>query len=301
MTYVRGHDDIGWAVTDSDAGAVGLDGRAHRRFLADFYAGDRPFSFARGIRFQEDLETGDARTSGTTAALCGVEQALELGDEALLDQALRRIRLLYALAFAYGGTPLLWMGDEIALGNDRSWAEDPAQADDNRWLHRPRMDWGRAGRRHVAGTVEGRVFAAIAELARARRGLPVLRAGGTTWPLATDNPHVFAWVRDHPRTGRFLGVANVDDVPQSVDLGIVDAAGLVHPRRRPRRRRGGSGGSGGSGPLPRTPPARPPGRRLAHGSLTSLTRDRAVRSSSWNSQDRCPRARPPRGSRGLAR
>lgn len=229
VTYVRGHDDIGWAVSDEDAEAVGLDGGAHRRFLADFYAGDVPFSFARGLRFQEDLATGSVRTSGTTSALCGVEQALDLGDEALLDQALRRIRLLYALAFAYGGTPLLWMGDEIALGNDRSWAEDPAQAVDNRWLHRPRMDWARAARRRDPSAVEGRVYAVISELALARRRLPVLRAGGATWPAHTDNPHVFAWVRDHPRTGRFLGVANVDDVPQSIDLGVLDAAGLTHP------------------------------------------------------------------------
>ena len=26
VTYVRGHDDIGWAMTDTDAAAVGLGG-----------------------------------------------------------------------------------------------------------------------------------------------------------------------------------------------------------------------------------------------------------------------------------
>src|SRR5207253_1490510 len=30
ITYVRCHDDIGWAVSDQDAAAVGLDGFAHR-------------------------------------------------------------------------------------------------------------------------------------------------------------------------------------------------------------------------------------------------------------------------------
>jgi hypothetical protein len=40
LTYVRCHDDIGWAISDEDAGAVGLDGYLHRRFLADWYAGE---------------------------------------------------------------------------------------------------------------------------------------------------------------------------------------------------------------------------------------------------------------------
>ena len=48
VTYVRCHDDIGWAITEEDAGAVGEDAHLHRRFLADFFAGDFPASFARG-------------------------------------------------------------------------------------------------------------------------------------------------------------------------------------------------------------------------------------------------------------
>ena len=54
VTYVRCHDDIGWAVSDADAGAAGVDGPAHRRFLADFYAGRFPGSFARGALFQDN-------------------------------------------------------------------------------------------------------------------------------------------------------------------------------------------------------------------------------------------------------
>ena len=42
ITYVRCHDDIGWAIDDRDAAAVGLNGHDHRRFLADWYAGEHP-------------------------------------------------------------------------------------------------------------------------------------------------------------------------------------------------------------------------------------------------------------------
>ena len=80
VTYVRCHDDIGWTITPEDAAAVGEDAHLHRRFLADFYAGDFPMSFARGARFQEDAATGEARTSGMTASLAGLEAALASGD-----------------------------------------------------------------------------------------------------------------------------------------------------------------------------------------------------------------------------
>src|SRR3712207_193052 len=65
VTYVRGHDDIGWAVTDEDAGAIGAGGFAHRRFLNDFYSGRFPGSYASGALFQENEATGDARVSGS--------------------------------------------------------------------------------------------------------------------------------------------------------------------------------------------------------------------------------------------
>src|SRR3954468_11072864 len=67
-TYVRGHDDIGWAMSDTDALAAGVSGFGHRRFLNDFYAGRFPGSFARGALFQENEATGDARISGSTAS-----------------------------------------------------------------------------------------------------------------------------------------------------------------------------------------------------------------------------------------
>ena len=81
-TYLRCHDDIGWAIDDGDAASVGLNGFEHRRFLADYYAGLYPMSDARGLVFQENLATGDRRISGTAASLAGIESALNSGDEA---------------------------------------------------------------------------------------------------------------------------------------------------------------------------------------------------------------------------
>ena len=95
VTYLRCHDDIGWAVMDEDAAAVGLSGWAHRRFLAEWYAGDFWGSPARGLVFQHNPQTGDMRTSGTAAALVGLEAAGADGGPAELERALAALRLAH--------------------------------------------------------------------------------------------------------------------------------------------------------------------------------------------------------------
>ena len=199
VTYVRCHDDNGWAVTDEDAIAVGWGGAAHRQFLNDFYSGAFPGSFARGELFQRNEETGDARISGTAASLAGVEAAMAAGDLGALELALARLELLHAVAFAFGGPPLVYMGDELALRNDRSYLADPAHRDDSRWLHRPRMDWSVAERRHVPGTVEARMFTALQRLAAARAELPQLHGGGRTTVVALPADEVLCVRRKHRR------------------------------------------------------------------------------------------------------
>ena len=208
VTYVRCHDDIGWAVTDEDAIAVGWGGAAHRQFLNDFYSGAFPGSFARGELFQRNEETGDARISGTAASLAGVEAAMAAGDLGALELALARLELLHAVAFAFGGPPLVSMGDELALRNDRSYLADPAHRDDSRWLHRPRMDWSVAERRHVPGTVEARMFTALQRLAAARAELPQLHGGGRTTVVALPADEVLCVRRKHRRQLPLWVVAN---------------------------------------------------------------------------------------------
>jgi amylosucrase len=211
VTYIRCHDDIGWAITGDDAASVGWNQFAHRDFLNAFYSGEFAMSFARGAKFQENDETGDARISGMTASLCGVEDAIDRSDDAALDAALARLEMLYAITYAYGGIPLIYMGDEIALRNDRRFAANPAHADDNRWLHRPLMDWDAAARRTVAASLEGRVFAIFRRLAGARASLPELRGGASVRMLQQGDDRLFAFVRRHRREAPIWVVANFGD------------------------------------------------------------------------------------------
>jgi len=226
ITYVRCHDDIGWAITEEDAGAVGLDGYLHRRFLADWYAGEFPGSCARGARFQADPRTGEARTSGTAASLAGLDAARAAGDPHAIDIAIRRVLLLHAIAFAHGGLPLVYMGDELGLPNDAEWATDPARAADNRWMHRPRMDWAAAERRHDPDTVEGRLWHGLRRLVAARRASWAVHAQGRTEPVWTGNDHVFALERAHAGE-RLLVLANFTAERQAVHGSLASDRGLA--------------------------------------------------------------------------
>ncbi len=217
ITYVRCHDDIGWAIDDGDAAAVGLDGHQHRRFLSDFYSGDFPGSWARGLVFQENEATGDRRISGSLASLAG----LEAGD----PDAVRRILLAHAVVLGFGGLPVIWMGDELALPNDPTWDADPAHADDNRWVHRPRMPWADGDPRAAPGPPGRAVYDGLRHLVAVRAGTPHLHAAVAAEVLDARDPGVLLVARRHP-LGAMLGAYNVTAEERCVPLEVLHGLGL---------------------------------------------------------------------------
>ena len=210
-TYLRCHDDIGWAVTDEDAAAVGLSGPAHRAFLSDFYEGSFPGSFAHGALFQWNPETGDKRISGTTASLAGLERAEAEDDAQAVELAIHRILLGHAIIAAHGGIPLIYMGDEVALPNDHGYVDVPAHAPDSRWLHRPAMDWDRVARAAAEpDTPPGRVLAGLRHILARRAAVPELHGGVATEVLRCDDPRLYAVARRAP-TGTVLCLFNLSE------------------------------------------------------------------------------------------
>jgi amylosucrase len=219
-TYLRCHDDIGWAIDDADAAALGWNGFQHRAFLADFYAGEFPGSFATGVHFQSNPETGDRRTSGSAASLAGIEAALASSVPNDLDAAIARLSVAYAMVFGFGGLPLLYMGDELGLLNDHAYVDDPAKAADNRWVHRPAMDWVLADDRSAGGTVANRMFTSITRLIAARKSLPALHASVSTEAFTADNDAVLVFRRRHA-AGSIVQVYNLSETTQPFGVGAL--------------------------------------------------------------------------------
>jgi amylosucrase len=219
-TYLRCHDDIGWAIDDGDAASVGLTGFEHRRFLAEYYAGLYPMSDARGLVFQENLLTGDRRISGTAASLAGIEAALNSGDDLHLDLAVRRYLLAYSLVLGFGGLPLIYMGDELGLLNYYDFVEDPDHADDNRWVHRPPMPWDWVDRRHIEGTVEYRIWHGLRHIITVRSSLPSLDASLESEILDPVNPAVLVFLRRFP-TQTMVGVYNMTTESQKLPRWVI--------------------------------------------------------------------------------
>ncbi len=212
VTYLRCHDDIGWAIDDADAASVGLSGFQHRAFLADYYSGRYPGSPARGLVFQENPVTRDRRISGMAASLAGLESAAEQDDataqQAALDLVLGRLFVAYAIVLGWGGIPVIWMGDELALTNDLHWAQEPGHESDNRWTHRPRMPWEVAAQRTDPDSVAGRMFGIIRHLVSVRGRLEHLHASvAAQIPMLAD-PGVLPVLRRHP-LGPLLELYNV--------------------------------------------------------------------------------------------
>ena len=206
VNYVRSHDDIGWTFADEDAAELGIEAGPHRRFLNDFYVGRFPGSFARGVPFQENPRTGDARVSGTTASLAGLESGQ--------PGAAQRILLAHAIAFSTGGIPLIYLGDEVGQLNDHDALADPDRAGDSRWVHRPPYPAERYAQRNDADSDAGTIYRGLRRLIAVRRASDEL-AGNALIGFRTHNRHVLGYQRPGAG-GTVLVLANVSDSAQLV-------------------------------------------------------------------------------------
>jgi len=229
VNYLRCHDDIGWTFDDGDAQAIGVNPYDHRQFLNDFYSGQFPGSFARGVPFQENVDTGDMRISGTMASLAGLEQAVEEEDEMKKEMAIRRMLLLHGVTLSIGGIPLLYVGEEWGELNDYDFVKDPAKAGDTRWIHRPKMKWeylDELDSRIDSGncSIRTRIFRSIQKLIALRKEVPAL-AGQDMELISTQNEHVLGYMRI--RNGhRLIVLANFSDTPQIIAGNKLRTTGL---------------------------------------------------------------------------
>jgi amylosucrase len=167
----------------------------HRQFLMEYYSGVYPASPATGALFSVNPKTNDARISGSLASLCGLEKALLSKDGAVIDMAIGRILMMQAHSFFLGGIPMIFYGDEAGYTNDYSYLEDPGKAYDNRWMHRPIIDWKKNERTEIEGCIEQRVYSATQKLIAIRKRLPMIADTKNLSWLTLCNAHVAGYLR----------------------------------------------------------------------------------------------------------
>jgi amylosucrase len=195
ITYTRCHDDIGLGYDDYMIEQAGYNPYEHRKFMKDYYSGMHAGSPAKGALFSVNPKTQDARISGSLASLCGLEKAMNENNPHDIELSLRKIILMQAHSFFLGGVPMLFYGDEEGYINDYSYLDDPGKSYDNRWMHRPVIDWQKNEKRNIEGTIEHRVFSATQKLISIRKNLELLGDyKNLTW-LTPHNIHVAGYVR----------------------------------------------------------------------------------------------------------
>lgn len=223
VNYLRCHDDVGWTFADEDARRVGIDPAGHRKFLNDFYTGRFPGAFARGVPFQFNPDNGDVRVSGTLSSLAGLEEAVEIGDDELIEMAVRRVNLLRSIIVSAGGIPLLYIGDEWGMLNDYTFLTDPRRASDSRWVHRCKNRWEAGEDLTDTDTLEWRFFHEMVKLFTLRKTIPAFKNGGME-VFGSGNPHVFGYIREIDKQ-RIAVLCNFSERTQTVAAAVLQSLG----------------------------------------------------------------------------
>ncbi|MEY3886990.1 MAG: Amylosucrase [Pseudomonadota bacterium] len=194
LTYVRCHDDIGWNVLRPELQALGDVGYQRLLKASHFFAGLSPESYAQGASFQTtDLQTAHG-TNGMASALVGMASA---ATPEAFKLAVDRLILLQSLSFFTGGLPLLYMGDELGLGNTSAEVLQARQGADGRELHRPDWQEAQAQLRHQEGSVQNLIFQKLQTFAQLRQQLSAFHGDVPVALIETGHPTVLTLKRGH--------------------------------------------------------------------------------------------------------
>ncbi len=227
VNYVRCHDDIGWTFDDAVASELGINSFDHRYFLNQFYTGRFEGSFANGVPFAENPSNGDCRVCGSLASLCGLEGAIEANDPQAIDEAVKRMLLLYGITFSIGGIPLLYSSHEIAKLNDYSYRLDETKSHDDRWVNRiavhsedTALALGTTTPESEAQTASLQVFEGLKQMIAIRKQHAIF-GQSKTHILDTDNQHCFAFLRENTEGQKLLVICNFSEHPQSLHRSLL--------------------------------------------------------------------------------
>lgn len=195
INYTRCHDDIGLGFEDYYIEQVGYNPYLHREYLKNYLGGRLVTSPSSGDLFGVNPKTNDARISGTLASLCGLEKAINNKDEKAIQTSIDKILLMQANSIFLGGIPMIFYGDEFGYTNDYSYLEDPGKSYDNRWMHRPKIDWKKNANVREKGTVEQRIFNGLQTLLKIRKSDALFNDTNNLQWLESENRSIVGFKR----------------------------------------------------------------------------------------------------------
>ena len=223
LNYLRCHDDIGWGLDFASLAADGMEERAHKKYLNDYFQGYAGAGNSRGELYNADPVTGDARFCGTTASMCGIEKAAAEQDPQAMERAIRLDVMLHAYMFMQSGIPVLYSGDEIGQLNDYGYREDPLKAADSRYIHRGAMNWELAERSADKDTTEGKISGWLGRLEQIRKREKAFVSGADTWTVDTWDPSVLCIGR-YFEGEKILGLFNFSESDRTAWINETDGA-----------------------------------------------------------------------------
>ena len=188
VNYIRCHDDIGWGLDEDYERKIGIDPLKHKIFLYRFFEGSFPGSYSLGQLYNYDRVSLDARSCGTTASLCGIENGRNHFDDTMIEMGVKRDLLMHAALYSFRGFPMLSSGDEIGQLNDWSYMNNPSLALDSRNIHRSHFNWDNEKKAREGKGYEGEIMMGILTLDRVRKTEPCFapEAKVNTWKSHSD-------------------------------------------------------------------------------------------------------------------
>ena len=196
INYTRCHDDIGLAYDDYFVQLAGYNPWDHKNFIKNYYTGYQHGSDASGALFSYNPRNHDSRLSGSLASLCGLEKSIQQNNPEKIQKSLHKILLMQANSIFLGGIPMLFYGDELGYTNDYSFLQDPSKSYDNRWMHRPIIDWDRTQKIGELGSPEEILFNGTRKLISIRKSHPAFGDYKNIGWLAPHNDYIAGFIRD---------------------------------------------------------------------------------------------------------
>jgi amylosucrase len=129
---------------------------------------------------------------------------------------------MQANSLLLGGIPMIFYGDEAGYTNDNSYLTEPGKSYDNRWMHRPIINWNKNAKVKQKGTIENQVFNGFQKIIDIRKKYDLFSDRNNTEWLDSLNRSVVGFIRSWEGEQVFC-LFNYSPEPQNLTYCVFDS------------------------------------------------------------------------------